>query len=118
MDRIDDTIDELKELHSSDYNSIQYRVWAECIIAGTHTSLEFPPKGSYFKKKTASSTPRKNAVTETKDLTPSKSASLRTTYIQQIKDVHNLMEIGAIDKEHFLSQRDILLKQMDSLNTN
>ena len=44
------------------------------------------------------------ASNNTKDLTPSKSASLRTTYIQQIKDLHNLMEIGAIDKEHFLSQ--------------
>ena len=87
MDRIDDTIDELKELHSTNFNSIQYRVWAETILAGTHTSLESLPKGSFFKKKKKNSTPRKSVqMTEPKDLTPSKSASLRSTYIQQIRD--------------------------------
>ena len=49
LERIDDTVDELKCKHGSAYNAIQYRVWAETIDAGHHDSLENPPKGSFFK---------------------------------------------------------------------
>ena len=45
------------------------------------------------------------------------SANFRAiTYIQQIKELHSLWEIGAITKEHYMKQRDILLEQMDKLN--
>jgi len=50
-------------------------------------------------------------------LTPGKTAQLRSTYIQQIKDLHSLVDIGAISNEHFVKQRDVLLQQMDKLNS-
>ena len=48
LEQIDDTVDDLKCRHTSAYNAIQYRVWAETTNAGRHDSLEKPPKGSFF----------------------------------------------------------------------
>ena len=74
--QIDDLIDQLKEKHDTKYNVMQYRIWAETIDAGKHSSLEMPPRGSIFK-----SQGKKNADSGG-SLTPSKVASLHTTYIQ------------------------------------
>ena len=38
-------------------------------------------------------------------------ASLRTTYIQQIKDLYSRKEAEAISNEDFLKQRDVLLSK-------
>ena len=46
-------------------------------------------------------------------LTPGKTAELRSTYIKQIKELHDLLEMGAITQEHFTKQRDSLLEQID-----
>ena len=126
LEQIDDTVDELKCKHGSAYNAIQYRVWAETIDAGHHDSLEKPPKGSFFKSQgrkgnsRASTPPASSAsnasVTQQATLTPGKVANLRSTYIQQIKELHSLLEIGAITEEHHMKQRDTLLQQMDKLN--
>ena len=48
LERIDDLIDQLKEKHDTKYNVMQYRIWAETIDAGRHSSLEMPPRGSIF----------------------------------------------------------------------
>ena len=100
LERIDDTVDELKCKHGSAYNVIQYRVWAETIDAGRHDSLENPSKGSFFKSQgrkgnsRASTPPASSAssasVTEQATLTPGKGANLRSTYIQQIKELLSL----------------------------
>ena len=49
-------------------------------------------------------------------LTPGKTAQLRSTYIKLIKELHDLLEVGAITQEHFTKQRDSLLEQMDKPN--
>lgn len=121
LERIDDTVDELQSKHGSTFTAIQYRVWAETIDAGRHDSIDNPPKGSFFKsqgRKGASTPPASSANTASvkATLTPGKIANLRSTYIQQIKELHSLWEIGAITKEHYLKQRDILLQQMEKLN--
>ena len=36
------TVKELKELHSG-YTPMQYRIWAEMVYGGVHTSMEEPP---------------------------------------------------------------------------
>ena len=94
LERIDDLIDQLKEKHDTKYNVMQYRIWAETIDTGRHSSLEMPPRGSIFKSHW-----KKNADSGG-SLTPSKVASLRTTYIQQIKDLHS--EAGAISNKDFV----------------
>ena len=127
-ERIDDMVDQLKQKHATVYTVVQYRVWAETVEAGRHDSLDNPPNGSFFKaqgrkssgKSSPTSTPEKASSpgcnSEQSTLTPSKVAGLRSTYIQQIKELHDLMEIGAIDNVLFIRQRNVLLQQMDELN--
>ena len=85
---------------------MQYRVWAETIDSGKHSSLEVAPRGSIFKSQ------GKKEADSGGSLTPYKVASLLSTYIQQIKDLHSLKEAGAISDDHFVKQRDI---HMDKL---
>jgi len=72
-------------------------------------TIDNPPKGSFFKsqaRKGASTPPASpaNTASAKATLTPGKMANLRSTYIQQIKELHSLWEIGAITKEHYLKQ--------------
>lgn len=49
-------------------------------------------------------------------ITPVRAAQLKTTYINQIKELHSLVEIGALTTEQYEVQRDSILQQMDKLN--
>ena len=45
QEQVDDTVDELKLKHGTKFTNLQYRVWAETIISGSHKSLADPPRG-------------------------------------------------------------------------
>ena len=49
-------------------------------------------------------------------ITPVRAAQLKTTYITQIKELHSLVEIGALTPEQYEDQQDSILQQMDRLN--
>ena len=57
--------------------------------------------------------PATDTPTHNPSLTPQKAASLKSTYIQQIKELHSLQEVGAIARDDFVKQRDVLLAQMN-----
>ena len=131
QEMVDDTVDELRSKHGTKFTSLQYRVWAETILSGSHESLDDPPRGSFFgckgqvgKKAACSNVSSQQPASPTSShsqptglsLTPGKTAELRSTYIKQIKELHDLLEMGAITQEHFTKQRDSLLEQMDKLN--
>jgi hypothetical protein len=112
-------VDELKLKHGTTYTNIQYRVWAETLEAQNHSSTDNPPTGSFFKSQgrksnttSISGTPGPSTSTA---LTPQKVAQLRSTYIQQIKELHDLETCGAITNDHFVKQRDLLLEQMTKI---
>ena len=44
---VDDTVDKLRSKHGTKFRSLQYRVWAETILSGSHESLD-PPRSSFF----------------------------------------------------------------------
>ena len=51
--------EKLKELHKDKWTAFQYKLWAEMLIYGTHTSFEEPPNASMFardKKRTPNNT--------------------------------------------------------------
>jgi hypothetical protein len=48
IDRVDDIVDDLKDKHKQKYSNLQYRVWAETIVCGRHSSLENPPRESFY----------------------------------------------------------------------
>ena len=116
-ERIEDTVDQLKEKHGNQYTLVQYRIWAETMESGQHSSVENPPTGRFFKSQSKTKTGSSvSANADEKCLTPSKVAQLRSTYIQQIKELHGLLELGAITNDHFVKQRDCLLQEMDKLS--
>lgn len=129
LERIDNIIDQLKAKHGSEYTDIQYRVWAESFDTRYHQSLDTPPQGSLFKSqgrksKSSKADPPHSACDSPRstgdpphgtDLTPQKAAHLKSTYIQQIKELHSLQTVGAISNEDFIKQRDILLAQMSKM---
>ena len=132
-ERVDAIVDDLRKQHATKFTNLQYRIWAETIVSGTHESCDDPPRGSFFSPKGQSvkkahaspgpspggrnspgpSIPQPSSSTV---MTPGKCAQLRSTYIKQIKELHDLLEVGAIAAEHFEKQRDTLLAQMDRLN--
>ena len=118
------------------FGNLQYRIWAETVVSGSHESYDDPPRGSFFSPKAQTvkkacshgqSSPGPSpggrnspqpSMSSSAVLTPGKSAQLRSTYIKQIKELHDLLEVGAITTDHFAKQRDTLLVQMDTLNQN
>ena len=111
--RVDDTLNKLREKHGTNWSTIQYRVWAETIVGGRHTSFDQPPKGAYFKRsKTSQPTcfsPVKNGETQegaksSTVMTPIKAAELNSMYIKQLKELHSLLDLGAITFDDFLKR--------------
>ena len=121
LERVDETVDELRKKHGSKFSAIQYRVWAETISSGRHSDLEHPPRGSFWRgNKGKESSPDLNVSPSASAstpicITPVKAAELKSTYIRQIRELHSLLKIGAISSEGFEKQKDVILKQMDSL---
>ena len=110
----------------------KYRLWAESIDVNQHDSMENPPLRSMFKKQ-ASSVPCGGRVSATaiasivKDvleaqashthtLTPIREAGLKSNYIQQIKDLYQLLEMRAINNSDFATQKSKILRKMGDIH--
>ena len=93
---VDDTVDELRSKHGTKFTSLQYRVWAETILSGSHKSLDDPPRGYFLgckgqsgKKTTCSDVNSQQPASPTSSssqsaslsLTPGKTAQLWSTYM-------------------------------------
>ena len=132
---------QLREKHGSAYSGIQFSVWAETIAAGNHDSLDNPPLGilnfgsrprgraSYFEDtltnvvgklaNALSPTPSCTTTSVTKGMnSPSKSVELRGKYLQQLKELVNLRDIGALTEDEYEEHRSIIVDQMRKLPTN
>ena len=48
QEMVDDSVDELRSKHGTKFTSLQYRVWAETILSGSHESLDDLLRGSFF----------------------------------------------------------------------
>ena len=48
-------------------------------------------------------------------ISPAKLASLRTNYLQQMRDLHLLLESGAISETEFREQKNAYIKQLKKL---
>ena len=118
MSSVDDIVDDLRERHGHAFNNLQYRVWAESVVGRRHTSLDKPPRGSYFKRSTVSPHDRSPVNLEEKSpkvITPIKAAELKTKYISQIKELYSLLESGALTESDFQKQKSKILELMDKV---
>ena len=48
-------------------------------------------------------------------VSPIKCATLRSQYIEQLKQLHQLLELTAVTKEEYEQQKDIILDKMKKM---
>ncbi len=140
--RITELKTQLRQNHGSKYSSVQYALWAEMIVGGTHESVdEAPPVpmfGAHRPRGRPSTGNLADALTDVADKiasafspttsqtrhtsgnysSPSKSVELRGKYIQQLKEMVNLRDIGALTDEEYEEQRSVVVNLMRKLSSN
>ena len=134
----------LIEKHGDAFTPMQYRGWAELLAIDAHSSYDVPPPYPMFnggrttqKKanpssdlttaftsmaqavamafKPSPSTPQQTVLPERVHTSQEKIADVRSKYIQQIKELHSLLQIGALSEEEFLDQKHPVLEQLKKL---
>lgn len=130
----------LQAKHGPKYNAMQYTFWAEALLAETHSSFDEPPCSPLFnsgKSRRSGSTlteafsglansisdAMKHNVTATPTVasaadSPSKMSqvTLRSKYLEQIREIHSLFEMGALTAAEYEEQRKVVVEQMRQLN--
>ena len=112
---VEDTVKELKQLHSGGYTPMQYRIWAEMVHGGLHSSMEEPPTSTMFvrcgkgksKQKSGSDDTLSNAISQLASAlsppagrvstpigigtSPAKLIDSRSKCYKQLSDLNNLV---------------------------
>ena len=124
--RVEEIKNELRQKHGSSFSGVQYALWAEMVVAGTHESKDSPPPVPMF----GSNRPRhrSNRFEETlagivnalsppssSGSSPSKAAELRGKYIHQLKELVDLRELGALTESEYQEHRLIVVNLMKKL---
>lgn len=137
---------QLEQKHGTKYSGCQYRLWAEMLFAGVHKDMDEAPqvpmfdRGTPRKRTSSSGTDLSNALTDvavaiknafnppspSETCTPTstrstyssprKAADLRSRYIQQLKELASLREIGALTSEEYEAERVTVVKLMRELH--
>ena len=133
---------QLRQNHGSKYSGVQYALWAEMIVGGTHDSMDEAPPVPMFGANRPHGRPSTgnlaDALTDVADRianafsptasrahnpsgnfsSPNKSVELRGKYIQQLKEMVNLRDIGALTDEEYEEQRSVVVNLMRKLSSN
>lgn len=142
--RVEDIKEQLQAKHGSEYSPMQYRLWAEMVAVGTHTSCDLPPQvpmftGGRAKNKSPTSDlttaftsmaeavagalkPKESLSTSTASTiqvpasgtysSPGRVADIRSKYIQQLRELHSLLEVGVLTETEFVEQKQPILDQL------
>ena len=135
----------LVELHRDKWTLFQYKLWAEMLVCGTHTSVDEPPSASMFNREskhpssgliansTLNDTVVSGMMTVVTNLcqalapkpgagstcsSPIKRAELRGTYMKQLTEFKQLRDGGILDQEEYEEQRSDIIKLMRQLRSD
>lgn len=101
-DQVESLIEELKKQHGeSAFNPFQYRMWAEMIVGGVHTSMEDAPNTTMFVR--AGGGVKKTTGQKTAGhvgSSPAKAIDSRSKCYRQLADLKNLVESGILSEEY------------------
>ena len=136
--RVNDLKGQLRKKHGSAYAPVQYAMWAEMLVGGGHDSLDEPPATPMFGAARARGKSGTGATNMTEAFTalagsiadalsprqinsgatdsPTKAVNLRGKYIQQLKELVDLREIGALTVEEYEEHRSAVVNHMRKLN--
>ncbi len=142
QERVETLKTKLRGKHGTAHTPIQYTLWAEMIDVGTHSSIDEPPSVPMFQGKARHSkakagdnematvftemaksvinilapTTKTSSSTSTGTMSPGKVAELRSKYLQQMRELHQLFEAGALTEKEFFDQKSPILDQLTHLN--
>ena len=130
--RVNDLKTQLRSKHGSTYSSVQYAMWAEMLVGGGHESMDEPlsapmfgtprarGKGSFNMSEAfttlAGSIANALSPKQVNLDSPTKSVTLRGKYMEQLRDMVSLREIGALTEEEYQEQRCAVVNLMRKLN--
>ena len=140
-ERVEEIKSKLHEMHGTSFSPLQYTLWAEMVAVGTHKSLENPPHVQMFTGKVKKPKPENEMSTVFTELaksvvsvvsvlspqasahtptssgcvSPNKIVDLRSKYIQQMRELHSLHELGALTESEFKEQKQPILVQLKKI---
>lgn len=145
-DKVQETIDYLKEKHGSKFTTMQLRIWAEMIVGNYHTDKEEPPNNTMFSRAGGHTSKRESqsmtkalsdvACAITSALSPksilpasgkgSNSSSCspvkvtiesRSKLYKQLGELKNLMTIGVLSEEEYMCEKDAIMDLLREINS-
>ncbi len=112
MTEVEEVEEKLREKHpDGPYSEEQLRSWAHLIQMKKHSSYDVPPNKPFWKvtrskQKLLSSTDTEITVS------PSKRVNLRGQCVQQLLQLHELLEKGGISKEQYDEMRGTIMDEV------
>ena len=138
-DKIDDLVVSLKSKHGSLYTPMQFRIWAEMVVGGVHTSHDVPPTNTMFTRsgsetvKNKSNNPAVQVLDklatvlspQTKTASPHGSGSPRNSPIKiiesrskcykQLSELKSLHTSEILSDEEYFTEREAVMLSLKSL---
>lgn len=138
-ERMTELVAQLRERHGAKYSQLQYRLWAEMFINETHKSLDdvppYPMFGQERKQRASSASGQLNeALTglansiavalapnqveqraSSNTSSSTKTAQLRSKYMEQLADLVKLRDIGALTPDEYEEERKVIVSSMRKL---
>lgn len=117
-DKVEATIKELKAKNGdSAYTPMQYRVWAEMIIGGVHTSIDYAPTSTMFIRAGGGIRKRTDhaSVVGPAGSSPAKVIDSRTKCYKQLLDLKNLLESGVLSENEYSGEKATIMGMLKKL---
>ena len=132
---------QLQQQHGDEYSRFQIKIWAEALASGQYSDLDSPPGYAMFGREKDKKSGKDGNVdvvmsgmmsmmntfcqaltpkvtpSERRQvgLSPMKKAELRSTYLKQLSELHQLRDNGILTEVEYEEQREDLIDSMRSL---
>ena len=120
MTEVESIEEDLKKKHSDGpYSEEQLCSWAHLIQMKKHTSYDVPPNKPFWKVRSAhsdKSVSGSSSVSSEASVSPYKWINLRGQCVQQLLQLHELLEKGGISKEQYDDMQSTIMDEVKNFN--
>ena len=127
-------VETLREKHGVVFTTMQYRIWAEMITSGLHTSYDDPSNSTMFKRAGGKEAPRRSdgaadvlqaasqAITSvltpklTADGSPGKLIDNQSKCYKQLGELKNLKTSGVLSQEEYEVEKQAVMDILKKLS--
>lgn len=108
MTEVEEIEERLRERHTGDpYSEEQLRSWAHMIQLKKHSSYDEPPNKPFWKTRSQQKTSSSEIT-----VSPGKRVNLRGQCVQQLLQLHELLEKGGISKEQYDEMQGAIMDEV------